>query len=109
MNRLLLAVPLLLLGACLIADDPTYDEIALEKYEDANRRFGEGLYAECIEDYEYVVKWRDRILDAYRKLAICYERTGKPDLAIETLRRLLRVEPTDANAKSEIARLERKP
>lgn len=89
MRRLL---PLLLFGC---GSAPTYDEIALERYEQANALFDQGRFAECIERYEYVVRWRDRILDAYPKLATCYERVGKPDRALETMERLLKVEPYD--------------
>ncbi len=88
MRRLLL---LLFLFGCGSA--PTYDDIALEKYEQANLLFDQGRFADCIDRYEYVVLWRDRILDAYPKLAICYERTGRTDRAVETMERMLKVEP----------------
>lgn len=85
------SVLLLVLAGCF-ADPKNYDEIAIEKYREANELFAKGRYAECVERYEYVVQWRERILDAHLKLATCYERTGRPDDAVPVLERLVRID-----------------
>ncbi|GEM_PF-3973590 len=134
------SVFLLVLSGCW-SSPPTYDEIALKRYREANELYDRGRYAECVEHYEYVVRWRERILDAYLKLATCYEKTARPDKSVGVLERLIRVDrdcveglrrlaaayvarnripeaielhrrilvrhPDDAEAKAEIARLEK--
>ncbi|MBI2898975.1 MAG: tetratricopeptide repeat protein [Planctomycetes bacterium] len=92
----------LVLASC-VGSAPTYDQIALVKYDEANALFDQGRYADCIDRYEYVVKWRDQIRDAYLRLATCYERTGEPDRGVRTLERLLRVDRRNLEALRRLA------
>ena len=83
----------LLLSAC--SRELVKDEIALDRYKEANVAFAEERYQECIPHYEYVIRWRDRIFDAYVKLGICYEQVGRGEESVSILKTLLRVDPTN--------------
>ncbi len=93
------ALVLLLLAGCGTSVPPAPDELALERYESARRLFAEARYAEAVVEYEAVVKHRDRIRDAWWRLADCYERLGDRAAAARTLRRWLGVQPTDVEAR----------
>ncbi len=93
------AVALLLLAGCGTSVPPAPDEVALLRFENAQRLFGEGRYAEAVADFEAVVAQRDRIRDAWWRLADCYERLGDRPAAARTLRRWLGVQPTDVEAR----------
>lgn len=86
-----LAWLVLVLGGC--RSDPLIDDIALEKYEEANRLHDAGRYEEAIPSYEYTVQHRDRIIEAYHRLADCHLRLGHPERALEVLRAGRRADP----------------
>jgi tetratricopeptide (TPR) repeat protein len=94
---------LVLVAGCL--DAPTLDEIALEKYEEANKLYDAGKFAEAVPGYEYVIKWRDRVLDAYFRLATCHEKLGRPEEAITVLVGARRVDPVNGTTLRALARL----
>ena len=90
---------LLLLAGCGTSIPPSPDELALQRYADAQKRFSEGRYAEAAADFEAVVAERDLIRDAWWRLADCYERLGNRPAAARTLRRWLALQPTDVEAR----------
>lgn len=84
----------LLLAACS-SPPPAPDEVALERYGEAEILFSQGRYAEAAPHYEFCVSARDRFKDAYYRLAYCQEATGQEGKAVSTLERLLRVDRED--------------
>jgi tetratricopeptide (TPR) repeat protein len=92
-----------LLGGCAAAATP--DEAALERYYDANALFNQGRYAEAIPLYESVIPVRDRLKDAYYKLAYAYEVRGEESRAVESLEKVLRVDRQDEYALRHLWRL----
>jgi tetratricopeptide (TPR) repeat protein len=81
------------------------DELAYEKYVEANRYFEGGRYAEAIPLYEFVIRHRDRILDAYRRLSYSHEMEDHPSEAMTALEKLLKVDQTDEYALRNLMRL----
>ncbi len=95
---------------CLLscgAPAPTPDEEALDRYTEAEQLFESRQYREAVPLYEFVIAKRDRLMDAYHKLARCHEALGEADKAIDVLRQALRVDRTDDAARGEIERLSR--
>jgi tetratricopeptide (TPR) repeat protein len=84
----------LLLAACS-SPPPAPDEVALERYGEAEILFSQGRYSEAAPHYEFCVSARDRFKDAYYRLAYCQEATGQEGKAVSTLERLLRVDRED--------------
>ena len=93
------ALVLLLLAGCGTSIPPSPDELALQRYEYAQRLYAEGRYAEAAVDFEAVVVERDLIRDAWWRLDDCYERLGDRPAAARTLRRWLALQPTDVEAR----------
>lgn len=93
------ALLLLLAAGCGAPPPPAPDEIALGRYTEATRLYGEGRWAEAAAEFEAVVAVRDRIRDAWWRLADCREKLGDRAAAAETMRRWLRVEPSDVEAR----------
>jgi tetratricopeptide (TPR) repeat protein len=93
------AALLLLAAGCGPNLPPTPDDVAFERYQEANRLFAEGRYAEAAPEYEFVTATRDRIRDAWWRLADCRERTGDRAGAAAALAGWLRVDPTDDAAR----------
>lgn len=102
------ALLLLALAGCWPSHEPAPEETALVRYEDAEKLFAEGRYAEAATEYEFVVRHRNRWKDPYVKLARCHEAMGRRDEAIRVLERLLAFDRDDEEGLREIARL-RKP
>jgi Flp pilus assembly protein TadD len=94
----------LLAGGCA-ASPPAPDEEALVTYEEAGRLYAEGRWAEAAALYESVLAVRDRIRDAYHRLARCRQELGDEAAAAEVLERALRVDRTDEEALRGLARL----
>jgi tetratricopeptide (TPR) repeat protein len=88
-----LAVAAVLVAGC--ATSATPDELAGEKYHEANGFFAQGRYSEAIPLYESAIAIRDRMKDAYHRLAYCYEIRGEESRAVETLEKVLRVDRQD--------------
>ncbi len=86
----------------------TKDEVALDRYREANEAFAQGNYLECIPHYEYVIKWRDRVFDAYLKLATCYDQVDRLTDAVAILHQLIRVDPTHIPGMRALARAHEK-
>lgn len=99
------ALVLLLLAGCGPSVPPAPDEVALLRFENAQRLFAEARYAEAVVEFEAVVSDRDRIRDAWWRLADCYERLGDRPAAARTLRRWLGVQPTDVEARRRLEAL----
>src|SRR5438876_4950976 len=87
--RLALAAAAALLGGC--GASPTTDETAGERYHEANALFERGRYDDAIPMYESAISVRDRLKDAYYKLAYCYEARGEESHAVEALEKAVRV------------------
>src|SRR5204863_6152707 len=84
---------------------PISSELAGEKYQEANGYFAQGRYSEAIPLYESVIAVRERIKDAYHRLAYCYEVRGEESHAVETLEKVLRVDRQDEYALRHLWRL----
>lgn len=84
-----------LLAGCPAAIPPAPDDVALERYHEANAHWEAGKFAEAIPLYEFVLSRRDRIREAYHRLSWCYEVLGQEERAILTLERLLRIDRRD--------------
>ena len=93
----------ILVAGC--AGSATPDEVALERYYEANHLFSERQYTRAAEHYEFVIAVRDRLKDAYHKLAYCYEVRGREGDAVGVLERLLRVDRQDEVALWNLGRL----
>ncbi len=104
MIRLARAGTLLLAAACS-SPPPAPDEVALERYAEAEALFAQGRYAQAAPHYEFCVSARDRFKDAYVRLAYCQETTGQEGKAVATLERLLRVDRQDEYALRHLWRL----
>jgi tetratricopeptide (TPR) repeat protein len=92
-----------LLAACSTSASP--DGQAGRTYHEANDRFAEGRYSEAIPLYESVIAVRERLKDAYHRLAFCYEVRGEESRAVETLEKVLRVDRQDEYALRHLWRL----
>ena len=101
--RLALAAAAALLGGC--GASPTTDETAGERYHEANALFERGRYDDAIPIYESAIAVRDRLKDAYYKLAYCYEARGEESHAVEALEKAVRVDPQDEYALRHLWRL----
>ena len=97
------AVAAAVLAGCGTAATP--DEEAVEQYHLANPLFEQGRYAEAIPLYEKVISRRDRIKDAYYKLAYCYEVRGEESRSVEKLEQVLLVDAQDEYALRHLWRL----
>jgi tetratricopeptide (TPR) repeat protein len=84
---------------------PAPDEAALERFEEANVLFATGRYADAAPLYASVIPVRDRLKDAYFKLATCHEKLGQEDRAVEVLEQLLRVDRFDEEGLRRLAGL----
>jgi tetratricopeptide (TPR) repeat protein len=98
-------LPALLLAGCWPASHPAPEEVALDRYEVAEKHFAAGKYAEAAPEYEFVVRHRNRWKDPYLKLSRCHEALGRRDEAIRILERLLAFDRDDEQGLREIARL----
>ncbi len=84
---------------------PSNEEYALIKYHKANGFFEKGMYKECIDLYEFVIRHRPLIEDAYIKLSACYVKLENLDKAVETLESFLRwVDPARKQVLWDLAR-----
>ncbi|HVE42225.1 MAG TPA: tetratricopeptide repeat protein [Planctomycetota bacterium] len=99
---------LALLGTagCWPARPDAPEEEALDVFEKAEAHFAARRYADAVPEYEFVIGARDRWKEPYFKLARCHEAMGKEEQALKVLERLLRVDPSDGPAKTELARLQ---
>ena len=97
------AVAAVLVAGCSASATP--DELAGEKYHEANGLFARGFYSDAIPLYESAVAIRDRMKDAYHRLAYCYEVRGEESRAVETLEKVLRGDPQDEHALRHLWRL----
>ena len=93
----------MLLGACA-SSAPTGDPVG-DRFREANRSFSLGRYGEAIPLYESVIGARERLKEAYHRLAYCYEVRGQESRAVETLEKVLRVDRQDEYALRHLWRL----
>ena len=101
-----LAILALMSGGCWPSHGPAPEEEAIGIYESAEKEYGAGRYAEAAPGYEFAIKHRNRWKEPHFKLARCYESLGRPDDAIQALRKLLAFDRDDENGRRELARLE---
>ena len=100
------AAVLVLLAGCGGEMLPAPDEVALVRLQEANELFERGAFAEAVPRYEFVIKHRDLVKEAYHKLARCHESLGDVPRAIEILEKARRVDRSDDYVARELARLE---
>ena len=100
------AVALLLLASCIPYPD-SVDDRANAQFLQAEKYFASGKYAYAAELYAEVIEVRDRIRDAWYKLALCKGKLGREAEGIRLLEdRYLRfVDPGDERALRILARL----
>jgi len=98
-----LAAAAALLAGCTAAATP--EDTAIEKYNEANGLFARGFYSDAIPLYESAIAIRDRMKDAYHRLAYCYEVRGEESRAVETLEKVQRVDRQDEYALRHLWRL----
>lgn len=103
--RALATLGLLAAGGCWPIMDPAPEEIALDRYESAEKDFAAGRYADAAPGYEFAISARERWRDPYYKLARCREALGREDDAIVTLEKVLRFDRFDPQALAELGRL----
>ena len=110
MKALRLPVFLVLLSTagCWPNPVPAPEEIALERYEVAEKFFAEGKYSDAAIEYEYAIQHRCRWKAAYLRLAACHERSGREDGAVSVYERLLKVEASDEDALRALCRIHAK-
>jgi len=106
MRIALAAAALLAAAGCLVGGGETPEEKALGVFEKAEAHYAARRYADAIPEYEFVISARDRWKEPYLKLARCHEAMGHEEQAVKVLERLLKVDPTDAPGKAELARLQ---
>ena len=97
------AIPLA--GSLGCGTPPAPDEAALERYYAANALFDEGRFAEAVPHYEFAISARDRLKDAYHRLAYCHEVLGDEARAVQVFEKARRVDRQDAYALRALARL----
>ena len=98
------SAPLLcLILSCATPTDP--EEIAKERYQEAESLLADGRYREAVPHYAYAVQARKRMKGAYHGLAFCWEKLGDESRAVEVLVNLLKVDPQDERALRELGRL----
>jgi tetratricopeptide (TPR) repeat protein len=100
------ALALLAAAGCHLGGGETPEEQALGIFEKAEAHFAARRYADAVPEYEFVISARDRWKEPYLKLARCHEAMGHEEEAVKILQRLLKVDPTDAQGKAELARLQ---
>jgi len=101
-----LAVLALMSGGCWPSHGPAPEEEALDVFESAEQQFAAGRWEDAAVGYEFAIKHRNRWKEPHFKLARCYESLGRPDDAIQALRKLLAFDRDDENGRRELARLE---
>jgi tetratricopeptide (TPR) repeat protein len=108
MKALAVAASLALLaaGGCWPSRPEAPEEHALDVYEQAESYFAARRYADAVPEYEFVIGARERWKEPYFKLARCHEAMGHEDQAAKVLERLLRVDPSDGPARTELSRLQ---
>ena len=109
--RALALLGLLSGGGCWPSHPPAPEEVALDRYDESEKMFAAGAYADAAPGYEFAIKARHLWKDPYVKLARCHEALGREDLAVQVLQRLLEVDRTDEEGLRALARLQalRKP
>ena len=101
-----LAILALLSGGCWPGHGPAPEEEALDVFETAEQQFAAGRWEDAAVGYEFAIKHRNRWKEPHLKLARCYEALGRPDDAIQALRKLLAFDRDDEIGRRELARLE---
>jgi len=92
------------LAGCSSAPTAPEDR-AREEYRQGNILFDKGFYGDAALRYEAAVAVRERMKDAYHRLAYCYEVRGEESRAVETLEKAARVDPQDDYALRHLWRL----
>ena len=101
-----LAALALLAGAGCWRTTEAPEEHALDVFEWAEADFAAQRYESAVTRYEYVILHRNRWKEPYYKLARCHEAMGKEEQGVRVLEQLLQVDPSDAQGKAELGRLQ---
>ena len=81
------------------------DELAIPRFETANGLVADHEFAEAIPHYQFVVTHRDRLKDAWHRLAYCLEKTGRTSEAISAYEGALRADRQDKHALKHLVRI----
>ena len=81
------------------------EEIALEKFQEAEGLMRSESYKEAIPLYAYAIKVRERMKGAYHGMAYCWEKMGFESRAVEVLENLIKIDPQDERGLRELGRL----
>ena len=95
----------LILSCATSSRGGTPEEIALERFQQAQSLTANGQYKAAIPHYAYAIRARNRMKGAYHGLAFCWEKLGDGSRAVEDLENLVKVDPQDERALRELGRL----
>src|SRR5689334_16617277 len=104
-GRALLIAGLLGAAGCRPDLPPAPEEVALDRYQEAERLMAAGRNDEAAFEFEFVIHHRWRWKAPYVQLARCHEAAGRDADAIVVFERLLRVDDTDEDALRGLGRL----
>jgi tetratricopeptide (TPR) repeat protein len=100
----LLIIPAIVLGAVLIVShEPIKDEDPRVHFVAGNFFFYEENYASAIAEYEKAVSLKPDYKEALSNLAISYNKVGEFEKAAATLRKLVELDPSNANNHYDLA------
>jgi tetratricopeptide (TPR) repeat protein len=103
--RRLSLLALLGTAGCFPDHPPAPEELALERYEDAEAHYAAGRVADAAVDYEFAAANRPRWKEAYLKLGRCRELQHREDDAIVVYERLLIQYRNDEDGLRAVAKL----
>ena len=104
MRSITTAVLAVLIAGCS-GREVSPDELAIPRFETANGLVASGEYEEAIPHYRFVVTHRDRLKDAWHRLAYCLEKTGRTSEAISAFEGALRADKQDKHALKHLVRI----
>ena len=100
----LLIVPALVLGAVLlISNEPIKEDDPRVHFVAGNFFFYEENYASAIVEYEKAVALNPEYKEALSNLAVSYNKVGEHDKAAAALRKLVELDPANANFHYDLA------
>lgn len=104
--RKILFIPIVMLISCYSIPFVQEGEgKALDKLSKADELFKQQKYEEAVPLYENVIKNRYLLLDPYKHLEICYEKTGRNEEAINVLEKSMLVTNRDEENLKNLIRL----
>lgn len=96
---------LLSAAGCFNDGPPAPEEIALDRYDEAEAAFAAGRYEEAAQGYDYAARTRPRWKDAHVKLARCRQAQGRDLEAAAALEAWLAIDRFDEETLGAAARI----